>query len=505
MATLYNYTIPANIRWNKSGTDLLTIKPGGEAGTLVAWTSQYYTFQVQYRTRERYSLAALAGMGSNEREVWTTWSAWTDPENAVPTDTKSTTAKSGQVITYTGHPFAFTYDWTTYDARQVDMRVRVIDELSLTVSEWAYWTLHVAYAPTVTATAAHEADGTISVAVTSDWVRSGSTLSVSDPRRCEVNVSNQSLGPYWGWLPWQRWGGITQRLTDDTGDTEFIVPGANEQDGHIYFGQFSFITGDGAKGLTSALVYAGTCTADQYASYGLAIPLVYDIAVTAHTDDPGITEPTVTTSVDDAGNLIITSTDASYDGVNAWVSWTDGRGTFQQLQVEMTKDGGSWHGIVTAPPYDVEIDVAVTAVDNGDWRMVTTTATVPSNGILTLHHIVTAESVSVLYNARETVQRRFDNEVATFKPAGSSRPKSRYGEGGSMGISVSGISPDVSIAYDQLYRAGVAAFAQLETWGDWILRIPGGERYSVVLKSYALNNSPANGFYDIALDMEVVG
>lgn len=491
MATLSNYTLPANIRWNKTGTDLLQVSTGGEGGTLVAWTSQYYTFQVQYRTRERYSLAALALMGSDLRDVWTTWSAWTDPESAVTNDIASTTAKSGQVITYTGHPFAYTYDWTTYDARELELRVRVFDLTTLTCSDWTYQLLRVAYRPTVTATAAHEADGSISVQVISDWVRSGSMLSVSNPRRWSAYGGGS---PSLGWPPSERWGGITKLLTDDTGDTEFLVPGNLAQsNNYVYFGQLSFITGDGAEGITSALLYPSSSMT------------VYRIAVTGHTNPPGVDVPTITATEDSHGNLAVTVT-GNYDTAAAWYTWTDARGVTKQQQIELAASGANtWAGLIEAPPYDVAITINAAGTKTGQWASDTITETVDSAGAVTLQHTATSERVSILYNARDTVKRKYDNEVALFKPAGSSRSKSRYGEGGRMGLSVSGISPDVTQTVTGLECAGVAAFAELETWGDWILRIPGGERYAVALKSYALENAGAPGFFNLGLELEVVG
>lgn len=495
MATLSNYTLPASIRWNKSGNDLLQVAPGGEGGTLVAWTSQYYTFQVQYRTRERYSLAELAAQGSSLRDVWTDWSAWQDPETAVANDISSTTAKSGTTITYTGHPFAFAYDWSQYDMRNVELRVRVFDEPSLTCSEWAYRRLRVVYRPTVTASAEQESDGTISIQVLSDWTRSGSTLTISDPRRCEYNMLDQSLGPYWSWLPWEKWGGVSVKLTDDTGDVTVTAPGNIEQrDNFVYFGQLSFVTGDGAEGITSSMLYPTRPGAAQ----------IWQIQVSGHQNPPGITPPVITATEDDNGNLAVTVS-GDYDTASAWYTWTDARGNQYQQKVELNLSAvDTWAGIVEAPPYDVPITISASGTKTGQWASATETATVASHGAVTLQHTATSERVSVLYNAYDTITRRYDNEVETYKPAGSSRPKSRYGEGGRMGIGVSGLSPDIG-AYVGLHGAGVAAFAELETFGDWILRIPGGERYAVAVKSYALNNSEAAHLYDVAIELEVVG
>lgn len=503
MATLNgNYVLPTRIRWSKSGTDTLGINPSGEGGTRIAFASQYYTFQVQYRTRDRYSPSGLATAGLSPVDEWTDWGAWQDPENAERDDAKSSCSKNGNVITYTGHSFALSYDMSTYDAHEIQLRVRVFDEPSLTCSEWSYGTVRGVINPTGTAAATRNADGSFALEVSTNWVRPGAVLRIEDPRRCETNVRGESLGPYWSWLPWDKWAGVQTITNDGTGDAAVTVPGKVEQDGHLYFGTFNFTTADGGVANFSSLYYDGSCAADANRINGTPIPRIYDVEIGEHTEPAGIDEPTLTTTTEN-GSVVLDIDGGTWDGAAAWYTWKDARGQEHSGQIALKNDGEKWSGIIDAPPYDVAVSISVSVIENGEWVNRTTTVYVPSHGFITMQH-GTAETVHIVYNHSDGVRRRFNNEIDIFKPAGTSRPKSRYGDGGTMTLTLSGLSPDVVPKFEGLERQGVAKFAELEVAGDWLLRIPGGERYTVALKSYALENTKTPDVFSITMNVEVV-
>lgn len=499
LATLYNYAIPQNIRWNYSQSNRLGIPDGGISGTTIAWDSQYYTFQCQYRQCSRLSPAAQAIAGV--ADPWGAWGAWQDPESAVSGDIKSTTQKSGLKSIWTGNPFSFAYDFSNYDMHKIQFRVRVFDEGSLTCSDWAYYDLLVVYRPIATATAEYLPDGGARISVTTNWTRGGGSFSVSETRYCMYNVNNLSLGPYWNLTRW--WPGGSVAL--QAGSASMDVPPVALQDGHIYMCGLQLVTGDGAQATWPSNVYALDCAADQHAIDGTKpTPPVYDVPIAAHSNPPDVDEPTVTATSTGDGDLLVSVTGGTWDNVLVSCAWTDARGVISSASVGMSDDGAAWNGVLVAPPFDVPVTITAAGVAGAKFATDSATATVPSEGAVELRHLSTGEAVRIKYDHRDTVQRRFTPEVETYKPAGATRPKSRYGEGGAMSLGISGTTPEVGATGGYLTEQGLAAWVQAESPGDWLLRIPGGERYSVALTSFAINNGGAPGWYDVALELEVV-
>lgn len=495
------YVTPSNIRWNNGGGAVLGIPSGGSSGLRIAFTSQHYTFQVQTRTRSRYSLAAAASGRLGAGEVWTDWSAWDD--SSADDDVKSETAKSGNKIMYMGRSFTYAYEWATYDAHEVQVRARVFDEPSNTCGDWAYQTLRAVYRPVAESWAEYRPDGTLAVYARSNWSRGASALTLSGPRYCMDDVHGRSLGPHWNLTP--KWAGATAQVPAGETEVSFTAPGVADQDGHIYVETLQLVTRDGAFADFSGNLYAFDCEAEKYdAATAPALARVYDIPITAHEDAPGIDAPTVTATVTDDGDLAVSVTGGTWDSAAAWAHWTDARGVPSRVLVPLGLSGGAWRGWVEAPPYDVNVTITAAVVSGALWRTASASVRVPSHGVIGLRSAATGENVYIRYNAGPGVRRRFSQNVETFKPAGATRPRSRYGVGGEFSLQVEGLTPAPGATGGYLEEAGPSVWAQLEAPGDWLLRLPGGERYTVALTSYTLDASDAPGWLEIAADLEVV-
>lgn len=498
------YTLPSGFRWAKTGTTSLGIGPGGEGGTRIGWNSQYYTFQVQYRERKRYSPSGYTAAHVAPAQQWTDWTAWTDPEDAVADDMASSCSKSGRSITYTGHQFGYSYDITTYDMYQLEVRVRVFDEPSLTCSQWAYASLAAVIRPQAALTALPNATGGYDVTVTlTNWERGGNSVAIADSRYCMTNVRDENLGPWWNNS--YRWSGVTVQV--GSGTSTFTVPAVAASYGRIYAAAMRVTTGDGGVCvLDSSNVYPYDCAADSHTASGShsADATVYMVPIGPHSDPSGVDEPTVTTSEDSNSDLFVTVSGGTWDGVSVWYTWEDARGVVQHAQVAMAEDEGVWEGLITAPPFDVEVEVVASVRTGNAWMTRSTTAQVSSHGAVELWSVATGGRLRILYNARQTIQRRFDAEVEVVKLAGAGRPKSRHGVGGTMGLTVTGVCVAEGATAGWLAEHPMSDFVPLEGGHDWLLRLPGGERYTVALTAYTLDNAEMAGFYEVGLDLQVV-
>lgn len=501
------YTLPPQFFWAGAGSTKLGIPTSGISGAQIAWYKggQASTYQVQYRERRRYSPSGYTSAGVAPANQWEAWGDWQDPDSSVANDTASPVSISGRVVTYQGHSWAYSYDTSAYDMYSVQVRVRVFDEPSLTASQWAYASLDAVIRPWATLTALPNSEGgyTVTVALT-NWQRGGNRLVIDGTRYCMDNARGQNLGPWWNNTPF--WAGVTAPMGATGGTVD--VPAAAMSEGRIYATNISVITGDGGHSvLDGTNMYAYDCAADSNAGspFHPAGSRVYMVPVGEHEDPAGITAPTVTATPDDAGNLAVRITGGEWDGCSVWYTWTDARGVRGHGQATTAKTSARiWGAQIIAPPFDVPITINASVTKNGQWVARSTTATVPSNGVVELRRTDTGESLQIRYNARDTVQRKFDLDAETVKPAGAARPKSRYGTGGEMGLSVSGLVPGTGVTGGMLTEAALSEFVQLESAGDWLLRLPGGERYTVALMSYSLDNAEAAGFYEIGLDLEVV-
>lgn len=501
------YTLPSQFWWASSGTTSIGIKPGGLSGAHISWYKggQATTYQVQYRERARFSPSGYTAAGVSPVNQWGDWGAWQDPDGDVAGDTASSVSISGRVVTYQAHYWGYAYDIATYDMYQIQLRVRVFDEPSQTASEWAYATFNAVICPTATLTALPNANGGYTVSVVlSGWQRGGNSVTISDTKYCMLNARNQNMGPWWNNAPF--WAGCTAGLTATGGS--FDVPPAAVSHGRIYAATLQVVTADGgAAVLDSSNVYAYDCAADSKAqsTQHAAGAVVYMVPVGTHEDPSGVTAPTITATPDSEGNFSVRVSGAEWDGCSVWYTWTDARGVTRHEQAEAAQVSARvWGAQIIAPPFDTTVQISVAVTKNGDWLARTVYATVPSSGAVELRRPGTGECLRILYNARDTVQRRFTGDVETVKPAGTARPKSRYGTGGAMSLSVSGLVPAEDATDGYLTEAALSEFVQLESAGDWLLRLPGGERYTVALMSYTLNNAAPVGFYEVGLELEAV-
>lgn len=501
------YTLPPEFWWASTGTNRLGIAPGGVSGAHISWYKggQAVTYQVQYRERRRYSPSGYTAAGVAPADQWEAWGDWQDPSNSVEGDTTSPVSVSGRVVTYQGNSWAYAYDTATYDMYHVQIRVRVFDEPSLTASGWAYADLYGVIQPTVTLTALSNASGGYTMSVDlAGWQRGGNSLTISGTRYCMENARHQNLGPWWNNTPF--WPGCTARL-DAAGGSVEVAPAAASY-GRIYATNIQIVTGDGGVCVLDASnVYNYDAAADSNNDSALhpAGAVVYMVPIGEHADPSGITPPTVDATPDEDGNLSIKVSGAEWDGCTVWYTWTDARGVVGHGHAPASKTSARiWGAQVIAPPFDVPITINAAVTKAGAWVARSTVATVPSGGAVELRRADGGESLRILYNARDTVQRRYTGDVETIKPAGTSRPKSRYGTGGEMAVTVSGLAPLVGVTGGALVERALSDFVGLESAGDWLLRLPGGERYNVAIMSYSCNNAAPPGFVEVGIELEVV-
>ncbi len=423
----------------------------------LAFTSPYRTHQIQWRVRGRMEVAralALDGTGADHWEDWQPWTGGDVAANAA-TPCERPPGKPYHVMTAPLEFGAVSLDMALYDRLELQMRVRVFDEVSSPhrVSEWAYASLRVVHVPAVEYSLAFDGSGFRLHYSTTDWARDGNRLHLY-----------KTVGPTRtrGWL------GLPQEGSVPVPD-EFLVGG--QLDARIAF---------------------YTCDLGESSQTVSLLPA-------AHPEPAGVPEPTVT--VDASGVHVSAPAGQVWDAVSAWVSYDDAlTGEARTVDAAMAADGSasSWSSASTAVPCDVPITVRAACTANGDYvvRERRFDAGVPSLGAWTWDAPGVAQ-VRLRYN----VEPRFDAAPVgdSYRTAGRTSPVSRHG----TGRTVTGQVHGQAAAADK-GSGWLADYSRLRQGRDWTMRGPHGVLMRVRVTSVSTALSGV-GTADVTVGFEEVG
>lgn len=475
----------------------------------------YKTYQVQYRTRKRLSSALVetyrdagkltASMLGDDGRYWTDWEDWigdiSDPHTA------NVWAQGGGAL-YVNKCFdhLFTFhdsDLEQYDIIELEVRIRVYNEPDTSCSNWV--TAKILIVKKINITSIKLCYGLIGKKNDSD--ENYDLHSNLDPSRPVY------YRPYFL---------IDTNADDSSPLREVIVE---------YYGYS--ILGQKIKGNTKMLVVR----ANNYSrSHNIVIPL-YDYAPENYTkvkvrktsvvtfeydsvflkywsqekdiwlrpeygeEQESIPDPIVETSSNNS-TLTITVKSKSpskddYDAVSGSLSYNGLNGGSSNNTLDFTSnDSGVWTADYEYPPFDIDINITIACIKDGEYKIATSTARADSNGSFSLDW--GNEHIEVHWDRKIDISntRNVDNKQVI----GRERPISRYGFGGARSFDISGKA--VYDAYEVPQTR--SDFDVLWNPHDWWLRLPGGIKAKVQVKSWSVDDTKYDNAKDVSIKCEEV-
>jgi len=495
MTTIYSgYDKPSVVRLViTSGTTMtsdphpiIVVNYGDSLSLHPVWISSYVGAQVQYRTRSRKAYSSGLSDDPSGAPVWTEYAAWASPGTSATTNS-IVTYKSGN-STYkfrcaTGITLSYSYNISTYDMHEVQIRVRVYSTQYDRASEWAYVTIPVVFQPRLTScSAVTTARGGISVTWGTNWVRP-----------CRLVLSNgldERSGSVVG-----TWEGKREAQLDTT--VEFaedeLVKGRNAIKGSAWVADARIISEDGAgygygaDGGCSSIAYSGNKG--------------YKVTPSAHTDASNVPVPTISVTTS-SGEKAVLSINCNCYEVVARASWTDAEGVQFAGYLETGGSSPNWTATLDAPPLGTEITISIACCNNsGGYRNATKTLTISSDSHC--HLDGDGDHLELKYDGDFQQSTTVTGE--SVLTAGRKFPVSRHGTTVTRSLRVKG-----TIAFPSALSFGdmeLAALNVLDKPHDWLFRNPKGVRKHVRVTSWSTSQSTEQlgRVAEVTIDMEEVG
>lgn len=488
MTTIYSgYAQPSSVKLaTTSGT---TVTMTGSTMTVIygqtltlhpVWMSSYVGAQVQYRTRSRKAYSSGLSDDPSGAEVWTEYSAWPSPGTSATSNSAYTW--SGQTCRCaTGITLTYSYDISSYDMHEVQVRVRVYSTQYDRASEWAYATIRIIYQPRLTScSAVTTARGGVSVTWGTNWVRP-----------CRLVLSNgldEKSGSVVGTWEGKREAqlGSTVEFAEDE-----LVKNRTAIRGSVWVSDARIITEDGA-----GLRGEGGCSSIAYSNN-----TGYKVTPSAHTDASDVPAPTISVTTSTGAEAVLSISCNCYDVV-ARASWTDAEGVQFAGYLETGGSSPNWTATLDAPPLGTEITVSIACCNNsGGYRNATKTLTIASDSHC--HLDGDGDHVELKYDG--DFQQNTTVTGESVLTAGRKFPVSRHGTSVTRTLRVKG-----TIAFPSVLGFGdmeLAALNVLDKPHDWVYRNPKGVRKHVRVASWSTSQSPEQlgRVAEVTIDMEEVG
>lgn len=475
------------------------------------WASNHNHWQVQVKRRRRLSPAKAATVTQAEAQAgtyvmegsdwWEPWPAeWTDLFSGDNETNCNRVRTSAAYVAYMTDYISVPYSFAEYDRWDYIVRVRVLDVRTLMVTDWVESeVLSVCFCPRFTAASAeYTARGEWAVDVTMNWPRGGNSMttwgvfeSTTRDDGALLTPNNRDVFTYRG-LDGGKFGFDRKAKSTDAeaihvNMRSFATSDMQVPDEAGYYLR-SFVAGDIPQ------------TDIEYPSW--RVPFVAQVGT--HIDPTGV-DADITASADGASLAVsVESTGSAVpEAVICNVSWTDYSGNPVTADVELsTADGGAiWSGMLDVVPFDTELAVSASVVKDGLYRLVSTTAAVPSNGLAVLSW-PGYDGIALRFNPERSNDYSMNGEAV--QTAGRELPVARYGIGGELQLALSGILLDPS---EPCGSATAAAAEPLKERHDWIVRYPGGEMYRAAVLSHSLSSTYSTGHrqVELSLRMEALG
>lgn len=461
----------------------------GRTRWAIGFQTSHTNHRVQWRVKRRKSPAyAVADTDWNGQDIWVPWdgafASGSESSNDEWGDWQGTTSETASSLVdvggYEGYwkrystTIAIPYDFTTYDAAIIEIRVQAFNPSSSPhyVSEWAYAQVFVGYRPVVDLSAGQGADA-VDVHVETNWTRNGNRL--------EWKTFWGYSGGYLAWLGYPNYSfqdldadddievDVRWMSTDSTGGDDpmhlisLCVDSSTES-------EICYYTSDG---------FRGTFASGGYEGY-------LDVPVDGVDPSTSVPEPTdVTISADGT----VTIEGSGWDAVYAVAIYADEYGEVHSQTLDLDESSGTWTAEIAYPPYDVEFTVRVACVTNSNLAWWEYTASCPSNGLVTFDWDG-YEQVSFAYNAAPDEAIELMGESVSV--LGKQLPTSIHGVGrtNSFSMAATVVNPDViEDVKDNAWSMWRTLYA--DAGHDWIMRTPNGVRRQVRITGLSVSRETA--------------
>ena len=459
-------------------------------------------FQIMWRVNKRYHPAnaviqTIDTSGNNN--LWTGWSDWIT-ENGTKDDPGEEIAdvniNYSEDIAVWQHKFEHTYleATTEYDCYNYQIRVRVYNAKENKCSNWSISSLSLLPVPSITGLSVTELSST-------SWLVTAQT---NYPRAVYVDLRNamyydsftKTLKFLRNITPVSKEFKPIDKKETTTDSIAFIIPNScirNDKNGKpsAYFTVGSLASAEDRS--IARWFSAGQPAQDEnfYAKFQAGEHV-----------EPELPEPVFTY---DASSQHLTFYTASsgdnYNDVQVSVLWTgtDSTTHTEILETEYNEDLGKWVSVCNCPPLDIDLTIRVSVIGD-DWAAHEIHLTIPSNGLLCFDGDL--GSVRLKYNQSISTGDTIAGE--TIECVGREFPISRYGGVLNREIKLEATMLNSDILGGDGWKSNVEP---LSGQADWILRIPGGEKYRVMVTSLDRNteNPTNNKLLSVSISCKVVG
>ena len=494
-----NYVITQNTIYPDSSSSVDVIKSdfGLENTFYFSFlpSQTYKTFQLQYRFKKRYSPsnAQTQQFDTSGAEVWTDWSEWTNEDGSTGdiADAASNVVLSeinGSNSATWQKAFNHLYSAiSSYDKFLYQFRVRVYNAAANTCGAWTVCDAPLCYAPAITGYSVERISNTSGwiAKFQTNWQRNNLQIEIKNPCTSIGRDSTRKCPPI-----------TTIDKYTDTGDIQFQLParvvvGQEE----VYFRDSCLSIYEDGKVYSR---YLGTSTPPHIGVRG-------HFKCKEHVNPETIAIPTISY---DTGNqqlyCEVTSTGAAYDDVNCAIEWTSPAGVkrIEEYTMAANDDKTKWTFTIEQPPLDIGMRIYATVIKSGDWlRTMSGAVVVPSDGLVCFDSSLQG-STRLKYNQSITLNDEIAGE--TIDVVGRDYPVSRYGGVQSKTLKIDAQMLNSSLTGGDGWKGDLE---KLTSQCDWILRIPGGEKYRVFIESLDRStSSPTNSkLLDVSMSCKVIG
>lgn len=481
MSTLSNTQFaPSNLQWwqNGAGTGTtVSVKDNDTRSLYFAFDTGHTAYQLQYRTRRRWTPAECDAAGEGSYDVWDDWSDWQGSDltqdTALFRRADVSTEDYTVIVDISGYNFAGKFGkMVDGDKYQVDLRVRTFNTTRAWHSKWANAILNVIFEPEPTLQVSVNANGTLACTFTDNWQREAwiNDMRVLDYYSADYSSSVMSYiyGRYW---------------LDNKTDT-FSTLRARDfkaRVGRTYAVRYCYQTADGLNSL-------------QYR----------EVKFTRTGGTPsGITEPIVSVSTTSTNSIQVDIT-GSYNAIYGTVSFT----TAQGVEVIDALDFGSSQSTTYLyPPLGREMTFTVSGTKSGQYVTTTTTYTISAkdkahNGAWWNYE---GECVrAYLKESGDAVDDDYTLEADTIKTIGRQRPISRYGTGGTRSLKASCVFLRGELESQNPEYAESWALERLHAKHSWVFRTSTGRWHRVMVTSISITDNSSEQYISADVTMEEV-
>ena len=409
------------------------VRHGEVVSLYLAISSEYKTFQFQWRRRRRYKPSAVElASGDVGGDVWEdfpgTWTGDTGTSYSTPASYSTATDKAVSLATFT-----YDYDTIDFDEYEYEVRVRAYNSPNGDYSEWAELRLHVRYMPHISG--------------------------LSYERGADGNAILH-----------------TETTYERPEDIWLVVP-----DGPRFTKRDFLMLNPNVSTIETR--FPVEATAESFDIYSIASATISDeyIGGRGYVIGPfeapsTLPEPSISQTVTNGVALI--EVEGNYTDVDVSVSYEDCYGVRTEGSAQAELIDGKW--TVSMPvPFDVEVTIAATVRNAAGYAVFTKTFMEPSDNWI----VWTYMDEVVRYKASPEVSDSFTLSGGTAGISNLELPVSVYGINRTVEFSVSFES------IDEAGDSGLSGIRSLLEPHDWVVRTPGGRMSRVRVDSVSTETS----------------